>query len=169
MLSFDLRSLESKAVRVDGRLAANDPVWEAGDTVPVDAVLVSGRLSSAGPGRFYFSGQLEGTISAACRRCLTDVRADVHEEIHMIFAEEGNEEADDPDVYVLNPRAPVLDLRPAIREEWLLAVPAFVLCREDCKGLCPRCGVDLNTGACSCAPETDSRWDVLRTLPETES
>ena len=45
---------------------------------------------------------------------------------------------------------------------WLLVAPAFVLCREDCKGLCANCGADLNAGACACPPATDSRWDALR-------
>ena len=57
-----------------------------------------------------------------------------------------------------------LDMRPALREQWLLAVPAFVHCREDCKGLCPTCGTDLNVGACDCAPTTDSRWESLRNV-----
>ena len=70
--------------------------------------------------------------------------------------------ADDPDVYVVDPRSIELDLRPALREQWLLAVPSFVQCREDCKGLCPTCGTDLNAGECECAPATDSRWDTLR-------
>ena len=48
------------------------------------------------------------------------------------------------------------------REEWLLAVPAFSLCREDCKGLCPRCGADLNERPCDCADTTDARWDALK-------
>ena len=59
-------------------------------------------------------------------------------------------------------RSLVTFMRPALREQWLLAVPAFAQCRVDCKGLCPTCGADLNAGACDCAPVTDSRWDTLR-------
>src|SRR2546422_2859983 len=40
--------------------------------------------------------------------------------------------------------------RPAVREELLLAVPQWVVCRDDCRGLCPRCGKDLNAGPCGC-------------------
>ena len=50
----------------------------------------------------------------------------------------------------VNDRTRELDLRPSVREQWLLAVPSFVLCREDCKGLCPHCGADLNLGPCGC-------------------
>jgi uncharacterized protein len=80
----------------------------------------------------------------------------------MLFVEPGDDEADDPDVFVIPPPGHTLDLRPAIREQWLVVAPAFALCREDCKGLCPTCGTDLNTGACDCAPATDSRWDAIR-------
>ena len=86
----------------------------------------------------------------------------IEDESHIIYAEPDETTDDDPDVYPLDPDARELDLRPAIREQWLLAQPRYVLCREDCKGLCPRCGTDLNDGPCDCPPQTDSRWDSLR-------
>jgi uncharacterized protein len=162
MLSFDIRSLASKAVHVDGVLAEDDPVWQEGDPRPPHPVHVVGRLSPAGTGRYYFSGHLDGEAADECRRCLTDVTVSIAEDVQLLFVDADTEGADDPDVYVVDPRAHELDMRPAIREQWLLAVPAFVQCREDCRGICPTCGADLNTGACDCAPVTDSRWDALR-------
>jgi uncharacterized protein len=162
MLSFDRSSVESKAARVDGRLEAEDPVWQEGDPRPAGAVVVTGRISSAGEGRFYFSGRMDGMVQAECRRCLAPATMPVAEELHLLFAEAGDEEADDSDVYMLDPRSQTVDLRPAVREQWVLAAPAFVLCREDCKGLCPRCGADLNEGPCQCEPEIDPRWAALK-------
>ncbi|HEX2723583.1 MAG TPA: DUF177 domain-containing protein [Gemmatimonadaceae bacterium] len=165
MLSFDIRSLESQAAHVDGQLAPDDPVWEPGDVRPAKPIRIEGRLSAAGPSRFYFSGNVSGQSHAPCRRCLTEVGVAVEEESHFIFSSEGEDSTDDPDVYPFDPHATTLDLRPAVREVWLLAVPAFVLCREDCKGLCATCGTDLNTGACDCVPAaTASRWDALRAI-----
>lgn len=164
MLSYDIRSLASRAVEVDGTLAADDPVWRDDDVRPSGPVHVVGRLSAAGPDRYYFSGHLEGEAAAECRRCLTDVSVSVAEDVQLLFVEEGTEGDDDPDVFVIDARAHELDMRPALREQWLLAVPAFVQCRDDCKGLCPTCGADLNAGACDCAPTTDSRWDTLRNV-----
>ena len=164
MLSFDIRSLADRAALVDGQLTADDAVWHAGDPRPDEAVQVAGRLSTAGSDRFYFSGRIQGEVTTECRRCLTDVTAPIDEEVQLIFAEDGDDEADDPDIFRIDARAHDLDLRPAIREQWLLAVPAFTECREDCKGLCPTCGADLNAGACACAPATDGRWDALRTV-----
>ena len=166
MLSFDIRALETQAATVDAELSADDPVWQAGDPVPSSAVRVTGRLSAAGSGRFYWHGTVDGDVRMPCRRCLVETSAHVHDEAHLIFAQADDEETDDPDVYRLDPRARELDLRPAIREQWMLAAPGFVLCREDCKGLCPRCGADLNAGPCSCPPTPDARWDALRKAGE---
>ena len=165
MLSFDIRSLESQAAQVDGRLAPDDPVWEDGDVRPSNSLEITGRLSAAGPSRFYFSGQFAGEATVPCRRCLTDVDVKVSEDAHFIFSSEGEDSADDPDVFPFDANAPKLDMRPAVREAWLLAVPQFVLCREDCKGLCATCGIDLNTGTCEHSQvKTDSRWDSLRAV-----
>jgi DUF177 domain-containing protein len=169
MLSFDVHSLATKAAQVDGNLAADDPTWQDGDPRPTTTVHVKGRLSSAGAGRYYLSGRIHGEVAGECRRCLTEVVAPVDEEVHLIFVEADDAEVDDPDVYLLDPRANELDIRPAIREQWLLGVPHFVQCREDCKGLCPTCGADLNAGTCSCAPATDNRWDALRTARSDRS
>jgi uncharacterized protein len=166
MLSIDIRALDSKAAQVDGDLAVDDAIWEEGDPVPAEPVHVTGRLSTAGPGRYYFSGRVEGTAVGECRRCLTDVKAHISDEAHLFYMEAGDEDADDddPDVYLLDPHARAIDLRPAIREHWVLAFPAYVQCREDCKGLCPTCGADLNEGDCTCPPTTDGRWEALRKL-----
>ena len=162
MLTFDLRSLEHKAANVDDQLPADDPVWQEGDPRPDTSVSVKGRLSATGSGQFYWHGHISGDVTDECRRCLVDAHAHVEDESHIIYAEPNETTDDDPDVYPIDAGALELDLRPAIREEWLLAQPRYVLCREDCRGLCPRCGKNLNEGPCDCPPQTDSRWDSLR-------
>jgi uncharacterized protein len=166
MLSIDIRSLEAQAAHVDGVLAADDAVWQESDVRPREGLHVTGRLSRAGGNRYYFSGRIAGALELPCRRCLKPAVAVVREEVHLLFAEVGAEGAEDPDVYVVPPHASELDLRPAAREQWLLAAPTFVQCREECRGLCSRCGADLNEELCGCPPVTDSRWDALRALRE---
>jgi uncharacterized protein len=165
MLSFDIRELQERAALVDHVLPGEDPVWREGDVRPRDGVRVKGRLSSAGVGRFYFHGTVAGSVADECRRCLKDAMADVQDEVYLIFAEPGGPETEDPDVYQIDGAARELDLRPAVREQWLLSAPAFLLCRADCRGLCPTCGADLNAGDCGCPPQTDSRWEALRRNP----
>jgi uncharacterized protein len=162
MLLFDIRSIETKAAVVDDTLSPDDSVWQDLDAVPSTPLRVTGRLSAAGSGRFYWHGQVAGDIVIPCRRCLTDATVHVQDESHVIFAEAGSDETDDPDVQVLDERSSEIDLRPTIREQWLLNVPLFAVCREDCKGICPTCGKDLNDGPCGCAETRDARWDALR-------
>jgi len=164
MLVFDKGAIEAKAALVDDALAADDPVWQPTDLMPSHAVQVSGRLSSAGSGRFYWHSRIAGDAAMSCRRCLADTTVHVQDEAHVIFAEAGSDEADDPDVQVLDERSNQIDLRPSVREQWLLNVPSYAVCREDCKGLCPTCGKDLNEGPCDCPAATDSRWDALRKI-----
>ena len=162
MLSFDIRSVEAKAVQVDAELSPTDPVWQHGDSIPAKPLRVTGRLSAAGGGRFYWHGRLSGDVTLPCRRCLADATVHVQDEAHVIFAEAGSDESEDPDVFVLDERSNQIDLRPVVREQWMLIVPSFAECRGDCKGLCPTCGNDLNEGPCDCPQLRDSRWDALR-------
>lgn len=164
MLSFTIRDLEGHAAKVDGLLVTGDPVWVPGDALPADSVHATGRLSSAGSGRFYWSGQIVGRARLTCRRCLGDCESEIADEVHLVFAPAGDDATDDPDVFRLPHRAEEVDLRPAVREQWLLAVPTFPVCREDCRGICPRCGADLNSGPCKCEPVHDSRWAALRQM-----
>src|SRR6202049_5225688 len=98
MLSFDIRSLETKAVHLEGLCQWADPIWEEGDVRPSQPVRVIGRLSSAGEGRFYFTGRIDGGIVLPCRLCLEEVNVAVDEEVHFLLAAIGADEVDDPDV-----------------------------------------------------------------------
>ena len=171
MLSFDIRSLTEHAVTVDDMLSPDDPVWQEGDTRPSTPLHVRGRLSAAGPGQFYWHGSIEGDVALECSRCLVDTSAHVADEAHVIFADPGNDDLEgDPDVFLLDERSDELDLRPALREQWLLNVPGYALCREDCKGLCPTCGAELNLDTCQCnSTSADSRWDALRKVQRGQS
>jgi uncharacterized protein len=170
MLCFDIRAIESQAQPVEGVLDASDPIWQTGDPRPHPAVTVSGRLSVAGQGRYYFTGTLIGSTVVSCRRCLVDVTASVSDSVAALYAAPGLDEADEDDVFPLAGNARTIDLRAAVREAWLLAVPAFVTCREECQGLCPSCGVDRNDVPCTCAAaSSDTRWDALRAARDVSS
>jgi uncharacterized protein len=161
MLSLDVRALAKQAASVAGELAPSDPVWGGADVLPVSSVKVTGRVSAAGGGRYYWSGHIEGDAVQQCTRCLDPVEVHVKEDVRAIFAEDDTGD-DDPDVYIVDAASGTLDLKPAVREHWLLSVPRFVLCSDDCKGLCPTCGENLNHVVCSHVPAGDPRWDALR-------
>ncbi len=103
---------------------------------------------------------VDGTVSAewatVCRRCLVDVSGTavgVVDELYQI-------EPLDPDAYLIEDGQ--LDLAPLIRETVLLELETERLCRDDCAGLCPICGIDRNSDECSCDTSVrDDRWAGL--------
>jgi uncharacterized protein len=165
MLRVDLRELDSGPVETRGELAVDDPLLAETDLKLRRPVSVQGRLQALGDGRFYWHGKASTVVQGECRRCLTPVEAPVALEIGALFSKDP-EALDDPDAYALEPDAMEIDVTPAVREELLLAAPRYVLCREDCRGLCPQCGKDLNAGPCGCAPVEDLRWQPLKALKD---
>ena len=101
-----------------------------------------------------------GTVSAdwatVCRRCLADVSGTAVGEVDELYQIEPR----DPDAYVI--RDGQLDLAPLVRETVLLELDTERLCRDDCAGLCPVCGVDRNRSQCTCDTTVrDDRWAGL--------
>ena len=150
MLLVDLRDLQRGPVETVGEVPADDEAL-VGLGLPLTRPLaVRGRLQAGGAGEIFWRGEVAGEARGACRRCLTEVTLPVAARVDVLFSSDPDA-ADDPSVYPLAPRATHVDLRLVLREEMALAVPAYFQCREDCAGLCPRCGADLNQGPCACA------------------
>lgn len=149
MLLVDIRDLNKGAVETTGRIERDDPLFEGLELELSVPVQVRGRLSRAGDDAFLWQAKLQGTTQGSCRRCLTDVEVPFELSLNIMFSADP-EVAEDPAVYPLKPPVVQVDLRPAVREEIALAVNAFPLCRDECAGLCPRCGADLNAGPCAC-------------------
>jgi uncharacterized protein len=149
MLRVDLRELRQGPVETTGELASDDPAFEGLDLGLLESVSVEGRLQETGEGEYFWRGRIHGRVRRECRRCLTELDQPVNAEVHVLFSADA-EAADDPDVYPLPTTATAIDLAPVVRDELALAAPAYVLCRSDCAGLCPRCGADLNAGPCGC-------------------
>jgi uncharacterized protein len=166
MLKVDLGQLQGGTrFRIDARVPASDPLWAGAGPDLADGLHVHVEAQNVS-GAVVVRGRIGGTIDLPCRRCLAPVRATFDEPVTLLFRSgaEG-ERADLEDVYPIPERASAIDLGPAIREHTLLAVPEFALCRDDCAGLCPRCGTDLNLGSCHCTTEEiDVRWAELRRL-----
>jgi uncharacterized protein len=150
MLRVDLRDVRRGPVATDGQLTADDPLFEGLDLELLTPVDVAGRVQATAEGDYLWRGELGAEVAGECRRCLKPVTQRVVVSADVLFSADP-EGADDPSVYPLAASATHLDLGEAIREELALAVAPFPLCRDDCAGLCPTCGADLNAGPCGCA------------------
>jgi uncharacterized protein len=121
--------------------------------------------------------RLKGKVSAGlelqCARCLEPVRQDVKREFELLYRPLGADAGKD-ELSVTDAEAEIgyyqgegILLEDVLREQVLLALPLKITCREECKGLCPHCGKNLNQEQCSCAtPEEDPRWEALKEIRE---
>ena len=151
MLRVDIRELQRGPVRTDGVLQSDDPVLEGLELGLAGPVSVNGQLQAAGEGTYLWRGSVHTVVRGECRRCLTEVLDDVDIDVDAAVFSTDPEAVDDPDFYPLPERATAVDVTEVVREELALAAQTdLLLCREDCAGLCPQCGADLNAGPCEC-------------------
>ncbi|MCU0453237.1 MAG: DUF177 domain-containing protein [Bacteroidetes bacterium] len=115
--------------------------------------------------RFRASG------SFICDRCLESFTGPMEGDYRILYVPDGTSmpvEAVEGEVQTVPADAQVISLDEDARQYIQLAVPSKLLCRDDCSGLCPRCGKNWNTGPCSCdQQDTDSRWDALKKLTKS--
>jgi uncharacterized protein len=116
-------------------------------------------------------GTLKAAVPVECSRCLKvfdyNLTINLEEEYFPVIDVNSGvpvEIPDEPGSFTIDEHH-ILDLREAIRQNALLAIPMKPLCREDCAGLCQKCGADLNEGECSCEKsDVDPRWSRLMDL-----
>jgi DUF177 domain-containing protein len=111
----------------------------------VDGVVVHGTVSTPWRGQ--------------CRRCLTDVAGTSVSVVEELFQQHPEHE---DAIEITGDR---IDLAPVVREYVLLDLPDLPLCKDDCAGICPNCGIDRNVATCDCDTSvTDPRWSALEGL-----
>ena len=114
----------------------------------------------------YMSLTLDAAYSydAVCARCLAPIHRDCKLSLEKSVAAEGTLENEDTDEYLIA-RGKKLDLSEPVLDMVYLDLPEKFLCKEDCAGLCPVCGKDLNQGTCGCkTKQVDPRLQILRQL-----
>ena len=149
MLRLHINQLRDDPTSTQGTLQPEDPAFEGLGLRLLGPAGVAGVLQRAGDGDFLWRGHVRARFEGECRRCVTDVALELDDDVDVLFSADPDL-VEDPSVYPLEAGADVIDVTPAVREELVLRVPAFPLCRPDCKGLCAKCGADLNAGPCSC-------------------
>ena len=136
-----------------------------GVTYPVtEPVLANGTVRNTA-GVLMMQGEITTTIHGTCDRCAADFDREIHFPIEVVLVTEmANEENEDEWVFPLEGDS--ADLDDIVRTVFVLNLDSKLLCKEDCKGLCCRCGKNLNNGPCSCQKELDPRFAALKQLLE---
>ncbi|MDP4858084.1 MAG: DUF177 domain-containing protein [Desulfobacterales bacterium] len=124
---------------------------------------------------FEATGRFETRVRLLCSRCLADYETPLAADFILSFSREQPEAADPSqhaeielgaeEIGLILFHGEEIDLRDAVQEEVLMAVPMKTLCRPECKGLCPQCGTDLNQDDCGCERKTiNPKFAVLKGL-----
>lgn len=136
-----------------------------GVSYPVsEPVLAQGTVRNTA-GVLMMEGQVRTTIHGICDRCAGSFDREVTFPIDVVLVTElANEENEDEWVFPLEGDS--ADLDDIVRTVFVLNLDSKLLCKEDCKGLCPKCGKNLNDGPCNCQKELDPRFAALKQLLE---
>lgn len=128
----------------------------------VRPVLVEGAVRNTA-GVLSLSLRMTTTLRSVCDRCGKVFDHPVERSFAALLAERLENGENDEILLLENGE---VDLGELARSEFILGMDTKTLCSEDCKGLCPRCGADLNLGPCGCRKEPDPRWAALSQLLE---
>ncbi|MBI5095778.1 MAG: DUF177 domain-containing protein [Candidatus Hydrogenedentes bacterium] len=165
-LVVPLSHMTDKGLTIRAEVTTSELIGPDSAGEPAGTVTVSGTLTELGD-EYLFRGELSGSFVSPCDRCLQPAAFPFRIEVCWTYAEgpepepgdEWNaEDSADSDAFGDEPSfhrycGAEIDLRPEVREEVALALPAKFLCATDCAGLCPKCGANLNLAPCQCSNE----------------
>jgi uncharacterized protein len=131
---------------------------------------VNGKVRLSG-NEVFVNGHLDTRAQVECDRCLKAVELPVKADFTLEYISgseyesSGTAELTEAEMSVSVFDGKELDVDEIVKEQVFLSVPTRMLCREDCKGICPECGTDRNTGECDCVTnDIDPRWAALKNL-----
>jgi uncharacterized protein len=179
--TFVAGAVKGMTLREALELGADGP-WPEGDGGTAELEL---DATEDGEDHVFAHGAVKGGVTVACSRCLAPVTVRFDERVRVTFMRPEHMPAEDAsdddaragadgdtdgvelgegelDVFPFD--GETVDLEPLVREQFVLAVPYAPLCREECRGLCPQCGVDKNQGDCRCERPIDPRFMALQGL-----
>ena len=171
---LDITSLiNGKTSRVDFEYLI-DTKDEENNLIPPDDVSFTAPVRVKGTvtdnaGYMALSLTAEIDYTSRCARCLEDIFGTFTLNFNRTVATKGTLQDEDNDEYVIVNNG-FLDIDRELVDDLLLEFPAKLLCKEECKGLCPKCGKNLNFGECDCPKkkEIDPRLAILQKLLEND-
>ncbi len=174
---LDLKNIGPAGFQFDRKIPVPDLEGAAGEKVVVQSATLVGDVMKA-PGGFELGAKLRAAVEAACSRCLEPVRIAVASDVRLLLvpteirsgdeAEEKRQIEDEDEALRFDCPDGTADLVQLVSEQIYLELPLKVVCRANCKGLCPQCGVNRNNESCSCQAEwIDPRLAPLQQLRDT--
>lgn len=169
-MRIDLERIQEKPFSWQETLEFSPEELAAPELAALGPVAVEGKLTFVESG-YLLTGRLRYVPRLVCDRCLREVpeTRDIPLELlvltHAKAPEAEEQELEEKDLSVVHLSGDILDTEPLVVEQIQLNIPMKPLCRPDCAGLCPVCGIDLNEESCDCERQTpDPRWAALAAL-----
>jgi len=163
-LRYPLVSIDDAGLEIAARIPVSALHPDVTIRPPMREVNLNGRLDKVN-GDVLFRGRVQGVYVRPCDRCLVETRAELDLAIIWLFSNRTADAETDQDLedrlYPIEPDE-VVDLTQPLWDEIALGEPRRMLCVPECRGLCPRCGHNLNLGPCSCGQKTEEE-----SVPET--
>lgn len=172
IMVISLARLPADGLRFEHRYQAGELDLSNFDFELREPPLVTGRVDRVGID-MRLRGEIKAVLAAPCDRCLKEVPISVEIPVDLLYAPEdpggsrtGEIELQARDLDFSVYENDEIDLDGMVLEQMELSLPSRVLCSEDCRGLCPQCGADLNVERCDCQKPVDPRWQALIDLKE---
>jgi uncharacterized protein len=169
-MQIELSSLPGKTGKFAHIYAPGELLLEDKRVRLVAAPKVSGQITR-NERKVVVEGQLNAVVSVECDRCLKPIDLPIDTEFKVEYVTPATYNASDiaelteDDLALSVFEGEIVSIDEIVREQILLAVPSHAVCDENCKGLCPICGTDLNVTSCACQEtEIDPRWQGLKEL-----
>ena len=170
MLTLNLAKIRDPHERFE-QVYAPEQVAAEGDTFRIAAPVKLAFDIYKDNDQFHLVGSVQTTLELGCSRCLdpfrwpVDAAFDLRYQPHAQNSGEGEREIEEDDLTTAFYEDETIDLGQLMREQVYLALPMKPLCGDECKGLCPTCGINWNKGTCECANQwEDPRFAVLQAL-----
>jgi DUF177 domain-containing protein len=177
----DLRDLVDEKVSLKGSFEPGDIDFSRDNVRQAAALNWYATAERAGT-EIRINGALKTSVEMMCSRCLESARQDISKSFdlffrqrdELMFDEDQEIELTEKDTHTAFFSGTQLAIGEILREQILLALPMKALCRVDCKGLCPTCGINLNSGTCSCpaekfSPHMDTLLELKKRLEQRSS
>ena len=132
---------------------------------PIDLFISINRISNT----ITTDVQIQTRIDLVCDRCTEPFQTDFSHNVRFIYTRDSDMAQAEDFVFVLDKHQNEIDLTEPLRQTMILELPFKRICQQECKGLCSRCGADLNTHQCDCKDkDVDPRWEKLKELLNNE-
>lgn len=156
----DLRDLRGSRHLVRRGTLQEDLVADVDTRIPAGAEIVADVVIESFDGGVAVTGKLSSLWEGECRRCMAPLDGELVTDVRELFRRGGGE---DEGTYPMEEDH--VNIREMVSDALFVALPVLPLCREDCRGICPRCGTDLNIAPCGCEEiRLDPRWSGLEVL-----